>query len=383
MPRTPQRGLPYEEWHFGKGGTVSLTDAPPPGVFFNRISASSHTRGHRFACEHTAHVLEWLELHGAVVVNGTRSLQLELSKVRQDALLRRAGVRTPKTVAVTRHGDEEPEEEFARRVVAAARTHFPASPFMTKHNRAGRGLGVLLWEDGDDLQDGLRDDEEAKEAVLRSSVDGTVLLQQYIRNVDQFVTRCEFIGGKLVYAVRVSTKGGFQLCPSDACTMKPVKNGGALASEIEREEGEGEEERFTILENDVFLRDHADLVARLERFATTNDLQVCGIEFIIDSATGETYVYDCNANTNYNSAAELRRFNRTPVAFGLLSDHLSSLLRKHYANEDRVVDREQEQWAAYLRIDEDGVGIDATPDLSRLYYHDVVETTFDRTTIAH
>jgi hypothetical protein len=41
-----EQDLPYEAW-FLDSGTVDLRATPPGGVFYNRMSASSHTRGHR------------------------------------------------------------------------------------------------------------------------------------------------------------------------------------------------------------------------------------------------------------------------------------------------------------------------------------------------
>src|SRR5438477_9378316 len=87
-------GEPYEEW-FLSDGLVDLTQPPPEGIFYNRMSASSHTRGHRYAPELTAAVLAWLEMHGRRVVNDSRALQLEISKVAQYAALSRHGIRTP------------------------------------------------------------------------------------------------------------------------------------------------------------------------------------------------------------------------------------------------------------------------------------------------
>ena len=49
-------GLPYEEWHLDQGH-LDLSGPPPEGVFYNRMSASSHTRGHRYAPEYTSCVL--------------------------------------------------------------------------------------------------------------------------------------------------------------------------------------------------------------------------------------------------------------------------------------------------------------------------------------
>ena len=40
--------LPYAEWFLSEG-LLDLDRTPPQGVFYNRMSASSHTRGHRYA----------------------------------------------------------------------------------------------------------------------------------------------------------------------------------------------------------------------------------------------------------------------------------------------------------------------------------------------
>ena len=93
------RGLPHEDWFLDEG-KLDLSQAPPEGVFYNRMSASSHTRDHRYAPEYAGVVLAWLESHGRRVLNSSRALQLELSKVAQYATLEQHGVRTPLTVAV-------------------------------------------------------------------------------------------------------------------------------------------------------------------------------------------------------------------------------------------------------------------------------------------
>ena len=78
--------LPYAEWFLNQG-VLDFSIGPPDGVFYNRMSASSHTRGHRYAPEYTAAVLAWLEQHGRRVVNNGRALQLEISKIAQYAAL--------------------------------------------------------------------------------------------------------------------------------------------------------------------------------------------------------------------------------------------------------------------------------------------------------
>ena len=64
---------PFEEWHLGKRN-VDYLDKPPQGIFYNRMSASSHTRGHRYAPEYTAVVLNWLEKNNRRVINNSRAL---------------------------------------------------------------------------------------------------------------------------------------------------------------------------------------------------------------------------------------------------------------------------------------------------------------------
>ena len=66
-------GLPFEEWFLDQG-TLAFDRQPPDGVFYSRMSASSHTRGHRYAPELTHGVLNWLERHGRRVVNNSRAL---------------------------------------------------------------------------------------------------------------------------------------------------------------------------------------------------------------------------------------------------------------------------------------------------------------------
>ena len=192
--------LPFDEW-FIDDGTLDLSETPPPGVFYNRMSASSHTRGHRYAAELTGGVLAWLESHGRRVVNGGRALQLEISKMAQYAALARHGIRVPRTIAAV--GRDA--------IVEAARTMH--GRFITKHNRAGKGLGVRLFDDVAALERYVDGD------AFEDSVDGVTLVQQYIEAPEPFITRVEFIGGKLLYAVRVDTSLGFELCPADVCQV--------------------------------------------------------------------------------------------------------------------------------------------------------------------
>ena len=261
--------LPFEEWFLG-AGSLDLTEPPPAGVFYNRMSASSHTRGHRYAPEHTAAVLAWLERHGRRVANGSRALQLEVSKVAQYAALEAHGIRTPRTVAAV--GRDA--------IVEVGRAFSP--PFITKHNRAGKGLGVRLFHDAAALARYVRG------AEFEQSVDGITLIQEYIEASEPCITRVEFVGGELLYAVRVDTSQGFELCPADACRV----------DDAFCPAGESPPSLFRIV--DGFRH---ELVGAYERFLADNGIHVAGVEFITDR-NGVAYTYDVNTNTNYNSQAE-------------------------------------------------------------------------------
>ena len=284
-------GLPWRDWHLDRG-VVSLEDTPPDGIFYNRMSASSHTRGHRYAPELTAATLAWLEAQGAHVLNGSNALRLELSKVAQYAALERAGIATPRTFAAV--GADE--------LVAAARRF--DGRFITKHNRAGKGLGVKLFESADQLAGHIASD------AFEPSVDGLTLVQQYIAAPTPHITRVEFVGQRFLYAVRVNTSGGFELCPADACSIEDAFcPAGADAGH-----------KFEIVEG----FEHP-LLARYRRFMEAHDVHVAAFEFIED-ADGNAWTYDVNTNTNYNGEAEARA---GVSGMASLARHLGDELARH------------------------------------------------------
>lgn len=262
-------GLPYREWFLDQGH-LDLSTPPPEGVFYNRMSASSHTRDHRYAAEYTAAVLAWLEDHGRRVLNSSRALQLEISKVAQYTALTAHGIRTPRTVAAV--GREQ--------ILQAAKAF--DRPFITKHNRGGKGLGVRLFRSAAALRVYLEGSE------FEQSLDGITLVQQYVEAPEPFITRCEFVGGKFLYALRADTSQGFLLCPADECQ---VGDEFCPANETPTS-------KFRIVQN----FDHP-ILTRYARFLEANAIHIAGIEFIVDDK-GEPYTYDINTNTNYNPAAE-------------------------------------------------------------------------------
>ena len=266
-----KQGLPYDEWFLDEG-TVPFDQPPPEGVFYNRMSASSHTRGHRYGPELTHLVLNYLESYDRRVVNNSRALYLEISKLAQYAALNRAGIQTPRTVAAVGRDS----------VLEAARTFGP-EPFILKPNRGGKGLGVQGFASVEAVAAYLDG------PALASPIDGAWLVQQYIQAPEPFIVRCEFVGGRFLYAVRVDTSEGFELCPADVCQTDEAAPQAARPA------------KFTLIDD---YDDHPILDA-YRRFLDANGIEVAGIEFIVDRA-GEIWTYDVNTNTNYNAEAEAR-----------------------------------------------------------------------------
>ena len=258
---------PYKEWHMDKK-SFDFKKSPPDGVFYNRMSASSHSRGHRYAPENTKDVLGWLEKEKKRIINNSRALELEISKQKQYNELKRFNIKFPQTFyAKDKNEIIKNSKKFNK-------------PFITKHNRGGRGLGVKFFKNSYELEKYVNGDFE-------NSVDGITLLQEYIDSDPRVITRIEFVKGKFLYAVQVDASDGFELCPADECNVEekfcPTNPDG---------------NKFMILKNYKNSE-----IQKYEDLLKSNGIEIAGIEYI-KGKDGTHYTYDINTNTNYNSIAE-------------------------------------------------------------------------------
>ena len=298
-------GLPHEQWQLGED-VIDLDAEPPAGVFWSRMSASSHTRGHLFAKDQTRGVLSWLERSGRRVVNGRQVIELEMSKVEQHAALRAAGFDVPRTIAVA----------GTKRLAQAAR-QLPV-PFISKHNQGGKGLGVRLFASHEDFDEYLRSPE------FEFPVDGITLLQEYLVATEPRVTRAEFVAGEFIYAITADTAlGGFQLCPADACAVGAVPTQGGYPGDLDDplEPPQNPPSLFALRRG----FDHP-IIGRYLDFAARQGIEIAGFEFI-ETADGRLVTYDINTTTNYNAEIEAvapRSAQRAVAAFlgRLLEDEM-------------------------------------------------------------
>ncbi len=280
-----RRNFPYRLWDLSQG-QFDMSLAPPKGIYYSRMSASAHSRDHRFSPEYADGMIQWLEGHGRRVINGSRAIRLELSKIAQYAALQAAGIETPRTCPA-----------LGREAAIAAAGSF-TGPLISKHNRGGKGLGVHLHNNADAL-DAWFDGPD-----YEASVDGLLLLQEYIQAPEPIIHRLEFVGGEFLYAVCVDTRDGFQLCPAEACAIDPAQG-----------------PMFRIVEDFA-----SPLISAYREFLRANQIQIAGVEFIMDG-TGRALTYDINTNTNYNPGAEGRMAPGSPRGLASVAAYLGRELQ--------------------------------------------------------
>ena len=259
---------PFKEWHMDKEN-FDFKKNSPEGVFYNRMSASSHSRGHRYAPEKTKEVLKWLKRDNRRVINNLRALELEISKIKQYEELKKFDIKFPRTFAAKNKKELIENSKYFNK------------PFITKHNRGGRGLGVKYFKNTIELE------KYVNSKDFEDSIDGTTLLQEYIFSNEQVITRVEFVKGKFLYAVQVDASEGFELCPADTCST----NGKYCPTNPDGN-------KFMII------KDYKNSeIKKYEDLLKSNGIEIAGIEYI-KGKDGINYTYDINTNTNYNSTAE-------------------------------------------------------------------------------
>ncbi len=271
-------GLIYKTWHIHETH-FDLSQPPPDGVFLNRMSPSSHTRGHRGSVDATREIIYWLESYGRRVVNGSAAFAFEISKIRQYSYLRQFGLAVPHTIAASGSPDT---------LVQAARA-MPA-PFITKHNRGGKGMGVQLFQTHDAFAAYVCSKD------FQEPMDHITLIQQYIQPPEPKITRVEIVNGEFLYAINVSTAQGFELCPAEKCEIGdgfcPTTDDGVAAAAPDRQSLFSLRDNF----NDPILQKYADFTKR-------HHIDIAGIEFI-ENHNGEKITYDINCTTNYSPGVE-------------------------------------------------------------------------------
>ena len=251
----------------------SNADVPAAQLYFNQASPSAYVRGHARAVPLALAFMRSLERQGARVLNGADVFALELSKSAQATLLRTLGIDTPYSVTFNDVG--------ALRRYAPAALHFPA---LLKPDQGGSGARIQVVSSWDEIEAIF---ENAPDVWLP---DNLVLLQELLpHDPEQGIVRMEFLGGELLYAMRVMTHGRFNLCPSPVCN--PEGGDGACALPGEPAVAAPPVEFYSY--RDV----PQEAVEAGRQIVRATNLDVGGIEYL-DTRDGRRVFYDINANSN-------------------------------------------------------------------------------------
>ena len=263
-----RRGIRYAAFDLTRAA-FSNEPVPLAPLYFNQASPSAYVRGHARAVPLALAYMRTLAQRGARVLNGAEVFALELSKSAQATLLETLGIDTPRSITFN---DVSALQAFE------ASIRWPA---LLKPDQGGSGARIHVVESLDEV-----------EALFAADPalwlpDNLFLLQEYLpHDPAQGIVRLEFLGGDLLYAMRVKTHGRFNLCPSPVCNP---------------DDGEGQCEvpdtPAPPVEFHPYPEVPAEAVETATRIVRAARLDVGGIEYL-ETPDGRRVFYDINANSN-------------------------------------------------------------------------------------
>ncbi len=254
-----RRGLSWVAIAAQDHGFDPASSPPPAPVVFNRVAMSAPSRDPEHPLFYAGALFDHWAAQGARIVNGA-ALTLDTSKARQLSLIARLGLRAPATRVVHRSADL---------LAVADSLRFP---LLVKANIGGAGAGIVRYDTFAALAEAIVD------RTTPTSVDGVLLLQEYAAPRDGRIVRVETLAGRFLYALTVETPAeGFDLCPADACLVQPGRAAIRMTA-------------YT---------PPAEVIAAVERIAQAAQLDVGGVEYLIDDRDGAVRFYDINALSNF------------------------------------------------------------------------------------
>lgn len=276
-----RRGVSFEPFVVTEAA-FSNTALPRARLYFNQASPSAYVRGNTRAVPLALAYMRTLVAQGARVLNGADVFALELSKSVQATILQTLGIDTPLSITFN--------DPRALRPFESAFTW----PALIKPDQGGSGARIQVVQSVDEVVDLFDRNPGIWEP------DNLFLLQELLpHDAEQGIVRLEFVGGELLYAMRVVTHGRFNLCPSPVCNP----DDGDGVCEVPAPQDTRPPEFFP------FPEVPADAVATATRIVDAAKLDVGGIEYL-ETPDGRRVFYDINANSNLRpSVAEAFGFD--------------------------------------------------------------------------
>ncbi len=270
-----KRGIPYVKLDARRHtyDPTSRQEAEDYSLVFNRMSPSAYLRGSGNSLFYTLNYMAHLEQIGLRVVNGWQAYTYELSKAMQLALLDSLSLRSPKA-RVINHPSQAP--------MSAEGLRFP---IVVKANIGGSGAGIVRYDSLQSLA------QEVESGNIDLGMDSTALVQEYVPARGGYITRVETLGGKYLYAINVYTTGDtFNLCPADICQT-------TTGVELARNACPADAPKSGLKVEATTPPPH--VIDAIERIVQTAQIDVGGIEYMIDDRDGSLVYYDINALSNF------------------------------------------------------------------------------------
>lgn len=207
------------------------------------------------------------------VVNGAAPYVMETSKALQLEILRELGLPYPKA-RVINNAAVAPD--------AARGLRFPV---IVKANIGGSGAGITRFDSADALT------AAASAGSIDLGIDDVALVQELAPLRDGHITRVEVLGRKFLYAINVyPAEDSFNLCPADVCQTTDGQQLSRTACAVDAPKNGVRVEKFT---------PPPKIIRQVERIAERVELDVGGIEYLVDARDGKHYFYDINALSNF------------------------------------------------------------------------------------
>jgi glutathione synthase/RimK-type ligase-like ATP-grasp enzyme len=273
LERRGVRFAPYDLKH----GAFDPAAAPSAPLYFNQASPSAYVRGNTRAVPFALAFMRSLELGGARILNGTRAFALELSKSAQAALMHRLGIAHPRSMAFND-------------VETALACWGDCWPALIKPEQGGSGARMYLLQSAAEFRRLLRDQPDLW------LPDNLLLLQEYFPvDPSRGIVRMEFVGGELLYAMRVISHGAFNLCPSEVCNPETGDSQCAVPAVHDAKPPSAPVEFLPYAEVP------AAAVVTGRKLMASGGLDVGGIEYL-EADDGRLIFYDINANSNLRAS---------------------------------------------------------------------------------
>ena len=242
-------------------------------LIFNRMSPSAYLRDHGQGIFYTLNYLEHLERLGTRVINGRNAFSIEISKARQLSLLNSLGLPYPRARVINHPSQAE---------TAARDLRFP---IVVKANIGGSGAGIVRYDSPAALA------RAVESETIDLGIDRTALVQEYVPARGGHITRVETLDGKFLYAIKVFTSGeSFNLCPADICQTTDGVELARTTCPLDAPRTGLQVERYD---------PPREVIDAVELIVQAAQIDVGGVEYIVDDRDGSLLYYDINALSNF------------------------------------------------------------------------------------